>query len=159
MDDVDAAAPSAWVLHAEDPRDLGRALRVLGRLGTRRQIALDRSTVCVELENPAPPAFHLKIGRRLDRPVEGRLDCDVAWYPTGSGYVAFTVTQPAPTLDEALESYGPAYREVIRPSDPALPVRICVPELAVADPLALAEAMKAQGIGVLATYEVGGCRR
>lgn len=152
-------APSAWVFHAEGEREMRRAGRLVGRIGVTREIAIDRTTFCVELADPPSDTLQLRLERRLDGPVEPRLDCDVAWYPLGRGYVAYSVTQPAPSLEAVLEEYGPIYLEVVRPSDPAQPVRVCLPMLAVADPLALAEALEAQGTGVVATYEVGGCRR
>lgn len=155
----DAPEASAWVIHADGEREMRRAVRLTERIGTTRAVVLDHTTVCVELADPPSGVLQQRVARRSGGPVESRLDCDVAWYPVGRGYVAYSVSQPAPAIEGVLDDYGPIYLEVVRPSDPWAPARICVPRLAVADPLALAEALKAQGIGVLATYEVGGCRR
>lgn len=155
----DAPDMSAWVLHAESEPDMRRALRYLERIGTSRLVALDRSTVCAELSDPPSTTVRVRLERRLEGLVESRLDCDVAWYPAGRGFVAYSLSQPTDGIESVLAAEGPSYLEVVHPSNAWEPARLCVPRLAVADPLALAEAMKAQGIGVLATYEVGGCRR
>lgn len=146
----------AWVLHAEIPRAVERAARPLQQETLRW---LDETTVCVALEAEPPSQVRRKVERRLGQPVELRLDCEVAHYPLGRGYVVLTVQPPAEILEETLDAMKPAYHEVIRPADPQMAVRVCMPKLAVADPVSLAEALKAHGIGVLAVYEVGGCRR
>jgi hypothetical protein len=120
---------------------------------------LDELSACVPLGVPPSEKIRKRVERRLGHPVEVRMDCEVAWYPLGRGYVVLTVQPPAEALPVALEELSPAYSEIVFPADPQAAVRVCLPKLAVADPLALAEAMKAQGIGVLATYVVGGCRR
>ena len=155
----DAPEMSAWVLHAESESDMRRAMRLVERIGITRLVALDRSTVCAELSDPPSGTLRVRLERRLDGLVESRMDCDVAWYPAGRGFVAYSLSQPADGIETVLAEEAPSYLEVVRPSNTWEPARVCVPRLAVADPLALAEAMKAQGIGVLATYEVGGCRR
>jgi hypothetical protein len=150
------------VLHSDDERALKRSVRKLRRqVGIERAVALDRWTVCVEPEDPPSARTGVRLQRRLGASIEARLDCDVAWAPLGRGFVLYTVAQPAlaPELEAVLDASGPAFRDVIWPSDPAQPVRVCLPRLALADPLALVEAMRAQDLDVLAVYEVGGCRR
>jgi hypothetical protein len=157
---VEDDAPSAWVLADEDPRRLKRALRAVRRgAEVSRILPLSRSQLCVELEAAPPERVGRRVARRLEGEPELRLDCDVAWAPVGRGFVLLTVTQPAHALVAALDSQAIAFRDVAWPHDVAQPVRVCLPRLAMADPLSLAEALKAQGIGVEAVYEVGGCRR
>lgn len=159
-----------WVLHSgDDPRALRRAVRHVQHAGATRTIALDRWTVCVEgaildshrTDAAGGGALRLRVGteRRLGGPVEVRQDCDVAWAPVGRGYVLLVVDQPAEQLEAALDDVGATARDIRRPSDPAEPVRLCLPERAVADPADLADALRDEGLVVRAVYAVGGCRR
>ncbi|MEZ4234901.1 MAG: hypothetical protein R3F59_01795 [Myxococcota bacterium] len=159
-----AAAPppeAAWVLQAPEPRRRQRAVRALTRhADVARTVPLSRSTVCVQLAAPEVPAkLARKVQRKLGAEVELRLDCDVAWAPMGRGFVLLVVEQPADALETVLAAARPAFHDIAWPSDPAAPVRVCVPRPSMADPLSLAEALRAQGIRVSAVYEVGGCRR
>jgi hypothetical protein len=152
----------AWYLDADSPREALHAVRPLRRsqeLEWEELRWLDEMRVCVPLEVPPSTKLRQRVERRLGRPVEVRLDCEVAWYPLGRGYVVLTVQPPAEALPTALDELSPAFSEIVFPADPQAPVRVCLPKMAVADPLALAEALEAQGIGILAVYEVGGCRR
>lgn len=147
---------AAWVIEAEDPRDVQRALRVM-KAEEARWIA--ETIACVAPGEPPGPKIERKVERKIGHEVELRLDCGVAFFPLGRGYVALTIEPPAMALEELIDGMRFAYHELIRPANLEEPVRVCLPLRAVADPLSLAEALKDQGIGVLAVYEVGGCRR
>ena len=152
--------PDAWVLSVEDPRRLPAVMRVLDRgAEVTRPVPLSRAAVCVELGAPAPERLARRVARKLGADPELRLNCDVAWAPMGRGYVLLLVSQPAPNLEQELAAHHMAYHELSWPSVAADPVRLCLPRLALADPLTLADKLEAQGIGVQAVYEVGGCRR
>lgn len=160
--DVDPGAhvPSAWVLEADAPRALRRALRAAEPLEPVRTVAIGENTVCVQLgDDPPPPPG--KLERRLGHPVEARLDCDVARYPEGRGYYVLLVGRDdvQDGLDAILDAQGLAYRETVRTSTLEDPTRVCVPVPAVADLDALAAAIRGAGLPLVAIYEVGGCSR
>ncbi|MEQ1502647.1 MAG: hypothetical protein ABMB14_10470 [Myxococcota bacterium] len=156
---ADEPTPSAWVMQADSPRDLARAVAAARAIGVSREVAFDRATVCLELDDAPSTKLAAKIERRLGGPVEARLDCDVAWAPLGSGFLLLTVDPPATELEAALDAAGPTFRDVIHPSDPDEVIRVCLPRLAVPDAVAFADHLREAGLGVRAVYEVGGCRR
>jgi hypothetical protein len=153
---MDGAEPpvTAWVLEAPTNRALRAAARAEGE-----PVPLGPTTFCVPLAGGPSEVVRRRVERRLGAPVEARANCDVAWYPVGRGYVALVVGAPADGLEEALDAWSPAYREVNRPLDPAARVRVCLPAGAVADPLALGADLRAQGYTVFGTWAVGACRR
>jgi hypothetical protein len=151
-----ASASTAWVLEADTDRDLRRAERAVRRADAERVVEMGPFTTCAELEAPSDRLAR-KVTRRLGRAPEERLDCDVAWFGQGRGWIAMVLEPPAAGLEQALPPLG--YTEVARPSDPDLPVRLCVARGSLPEPLALARELEATGLGVRSVYEVGACRR
>lgn len=153
-----AAAQGAWVLEADTDRNLRYALRPVSRADPERVVSIDPFTTCVELEAHSE-RLERKITRRLGRPPEERLDCDVAWFGMGRGWIGMVLGQPADGLEAALATSALAYVEVIRPSNAALPVRLCVARGSLPEPMELAHHLGDANLSVRAVYEVGSCRR
>jgi hypothetical protein len=154
----------AWVL-AGDPahRPLKSALR---RLDRRAAIAVTPTVAgrwCVTFDDPPPADLRRKATRWLGAEPEVRLDCTVAAYPLGRGWLAYIIAGPASGLEEALprlvESHSLYQRMVHRPSDDTQPTRLCVSALGITDPRVLSRALGDEGLVVDAIYEVGGCQR
>jgi len=152
------AHATAWVLHADDPRRVERAARLVERTTDMLPEPMDRYAQCVVLEEP-PVRLERRVARRLGRPVEERRDCDVAWFPLGRGWIGMLIEPPATALDELLDAAALPYVEVRRPSDATLPIRMCVAQAALRHPMALADHLSSEGVSVRAVYEVGGCSR
>ena len=151
---------AAWVLAAATMHDLKSALRAAEDLPHRRTVSLGEATACLEFEGDAP-AVPRRVERRLGHPVEARMDCDVASYRSGRGYLVFFVyiDERVDALDALLDDWGLGYREVTRTSLASDAVRVCTPLAAVADRETLSRALVDAGFLTGAIYEVGACSR
>lgn len=156
---MDAAEPvSAWVLEAEEPGRLRHARHlVLTHAEVVREEAFG-DVLCLEASG-ADPRLATRLERVLDHPVERRMDCDVARFPLGRGWVAVILEPPALDLEPALDALGLTFHHVMVPSDLVSPATLCTPRAAVADPDALRDDLIELGQVVRAIYEVGGCTR
>jgi hypothetical protein len=150
---------SGWVLYAEEGHHLERAARRVRRAGVVRLVPLAGGAVCAELSDPPSDAVRRRVEAALDREVEQRMNCDVAHFPLGRGFVVWFVDPPADGLEGFVDQQRPVYRELVRPLDLGEAVRLCLPGLSVADPQEFDRALRDAGFLVRASYEVGGCRR
>ncbi len=154
------ALAGAWVLESASPRRLARAARIVERAADTQATAIGPQQLCAALDAP-DERLRRRVARQLEHPPEERLDCDVAQFPLGRGWVAVVVESPAKGLAAALEAADLAYVDVRWPiQEIALaPVRVCVAKAALVEPMALAHHIEAHGDVVRAVYEVGGCVR
>ncbi|HHO52834.1 MAG TPA: hypothetical protein ENK18_18645 [Deltaproteobacteria bacterium] len=154
------AAAGAWVLEGDSDHQLKRALRITERAEPDIIEVLAARSVCVQPTAPSDRILR-RLTRILGHPPEERLDCDVAWFPLGRGWIAVLVEPPADRLGVLLDRIELPYVDVRRPvQGPGLdPIRICVIRTALREPLELARALHEGGLVVRSTYEVGGCTR
>ncbi len=154
---MEGAEVVAWVLEADDA-EMRRAVHLVrARAEVRREVLVGDAT-CVEV-GATTERLAAKLERVLGHRPEERLDCDVARYPLGRGWVVVLVEPPADELDPVLDDLGLAYRDVKRPSATEAPVEVCTTRASIVDPGALDEALAGAGMSVRAIYEVGGCTR
>lgn len=154
------AAASGLVLQTPSDRQLKRAVRIAKRADAETIEALDAHSVCVGGTEPSERLTR-RLTRILGHPPEERLDCDVARFPLGRGWIAMVIEPPAETLEALIEQAQLPYVDVRRPIQgaAAAPIRVCVARTALREPLELARTLDAGGVIVRSTYEVGGCAR
>ncbi|MCB9699374.1 MAG: hypothetical protein H6738_21510 [Alphaproteobacteria bacterium] len=157
---MDAAEPvSAWVLEADEPARLRHARNLVRtQAEVVREVGLGGDVLCLEAKG-ADPRLAARLNRVLGHPAERRMDCDVARFPLGRGWVAVVLEPPALDLEPALDALGLTFRQVSVSSELGVPATVCTPRAAIADADALRLDLIELGQVVRAVYEVGGCAR
>lgn len=148
----------AWVVRADDP---GLARRARRRIRAWADVTAETELpggYCVQTRS-AEPGLEFRLRRVLGHAPELRMDCDVAHFPLGRGWLVVFLEPPAPDLDATLDLLGLPFSQVARSSDGVTPITVCTTRAAVVDPSHLQADLTGAGQVVRSIYEVGGCER
>jgi hypothetical protein len=151
-----AAFGQVWV--ASTDGSLSRLERVARQAERRGAVVepLHAGARCLRFEEAPDERWSQRVGRRLGTPLQERLECAIARFPLGRGFVA-AVVDPHPDLEQRVaDVVAPLTMSVLSQPLDGRPATLCVSGLQV-DHDHLKADLQAVGLSVQGLYEVGSC--
>ena len=152
-----AAVAQVWV--ASTDGSLQRFDRLMQR-AERRGVQVEPLHLgarCLTFDGEGPdPKWQRRIERKLGRPLQERLDCAIARYPMGRGWVVAVVGPHSDLKARVADVVRPLTMSVVTEPLDGRPATVCVSGLQM-EYARLKHDLQVVGLFVEGVYEVGGC--
>lgn len=151
-----ALAQPALVVETDGPLEkLPKVLKQAEAMGAEA-LPVGLGAWCLTFEEAPDARWLAKVEKRLGQAPTERLDCAIARYPMGRGFVVAVIQPHSELTERTADVVAPLSMSVLAESLHGRPATLCVSGMQV-DHAALKSDLMAVGLDVSGVYEVGGC--